>query len=290
MRFCFFAAVFFCLLVGGPVRGQLVFSGTVGTAPIELVMEDDAGDRDVQGLYMYTKYNAPIDLSGVLKGDLLKLTEKDAHGKPSATLIVPAFARANARNTGTWKSLATGRTLPLTLTQRMVVGNSSDGYALLQAASLPASYFRVVLTAGAMPTVSKVQVLDKKTGRLVQELTADCAFRGMHNVSVGDYNFDGLPDFAVFESSYAGPNTSSLYFLYNPASKRYVASGFSGVSLEFDAKKKRIYERNSCCAGSSVTMAEYKVVRNKMVLLAEHCYKWNEKQQKLVERKLSACQ
>jgi hypothetical protein len=104
-----------------------------------------------------------------------------------------------------------------------------------------------------------------------------------------DFNFDGITDFSIFESSYAGPNTSSLYFLYNPKTKKYFESGFSGTSLQFDEKGKRIIETNQCCAGSSVTTAEYKVIKNKMILEKERCFKWNDKKQALVEQKVSKC-
>lgn len=113
---------------------------------------------------------------------------------------------------------------------------------------------------------------------------------GLENISIGDFNFDGILDFAVFETSYTGLNTSSLYFLYDPKSGKYIESGFTGVSLEFDNKAKRIYERNQCCAGSQVTTAEYKVVNNKMVLIKEHCYIWDETKQDMVERKLKECE
>lgn len=289
MQFRVLVSLFWCLLLSGNVRGQAVYSGRVGTASIELVLEDYEPAVAIAGIYVYTKHNSPIAVSGRLENKVLTLTEKDAHGKPAATLKVPVFDLNAASVTGTWKSLATGRELPLTLTRKFVLGDgSAKEYELLQAASLASSYFQLVVDSST--AVSGLKLRDKKTGRLLQRFEVDCQFRGVHNVSVGDYNFDGLADFAVFESSYAGPNTSSLYYLYDPVHKRYVASSFSGVSLEFDAKKKRIYEQNSCCAGSSVTTAEYKVVRNQMVLLAEHCYKWDEKQQKLVERKPSACQ
>jgi hypothetical protein len=90
--------------------------------------------------------------------------------------------------------------------------------------------------------------------------------------------------------SYAGPNTSSLYFLYNTKTKKFFNSGFDGSSLEFDAKEKRIYERNQCCAGTVHTSAVYKVVKNKMVLIEQHCFVWDEKKQDLVERKMKDCQ
>ncbi len=72
---------------------------------------------------------------------------------------------------------------------------------------------------------------------------------GLENITVDDYNFDGIQDFSVFETSYAGPNTSSLYFLYDLKSKKFFKSDFNGVSLEFDMKKKEIFELNQCCAG-----------------------------------------
>lgn len=265
--------------------GQASYVGTVGSAPIELAVDDPA-EGPLDGVYFYPKFGTPIGLSGQRRRGVLTLTEKDARGKPAATFTIPAFGAGAGRLAGTWRSLATGKSLPVVLT-------ATGSHELLQTAALKDSYFKLVLdgqSAGAIGQVVAVKVLAKKTNQLVQQLTVDCQSRGIRSVEVGDYNFDGLPDFSIFESSYAGPNTSSLYFLYDPAKRLFVNSGFAGVSLEFDAKKKRVYERNSCCAGTSVTTAEYKVVRNKLVAVAQHCYRWDEKKQALVERKLSACQ
>ncbi len=265
--------------------GQASYGGTVGGAPVELTL-DDLAEGPVSGVYLYTKFGTPIGLKGQLKRGVLTLTEKDAQGKPTATLTLPAFGTGAGQVAGTWRRLATDKSLPVTLTAA-----SSD--KLLQVAALKDSYFKIKLagqSGEAAGRVVAVQLLAKKTNRLVQQLAVDCQSRGISSVEVGDYNFDGLPDFSIFESSYAGPNTSSLYFLYDPAKRQFVNSGFTGTSLEFDAKKQRVYERNSCCAGTSVTAAEYKVVRNKLVVVAQHCYRWDEKKQALVERKLSACQ
>jgi hypothetical protein len=266
-------------------RGQASYVGTVGGAPVELALDAPA-EGPVDGAYFYPKFGTPIGLSGQLKRGVLTLTEQDARGKASATLTVPRFSAGASQLAGTWRSLATGRSLPVLL-------KATDSRELLQLAARQDSYVKLVLDGqpgGADSRVVAVKLLAKKTNRLVQQLAVDCELHGVHSVEVGDYNFDGLPDFSIFESSYAGPNTSSLYFLYDPARRQLVDSGYAGVSLEFDQKKKRIYERNSCCAGSSVTTAEYKVVHNEMVLLAQHCYRWDEKKQQLVERKLSACQ
>ena len=265
--------------------GQASYVGTVGGAPVELAL-DGTAEGTVDGVYFYPRFGTPIALTGQLKRGVLTLTEEDARGKASATLTVPKFSAGANQLVGTWRSLATGKSLPITLA-------ASNSRELLQRAVLKDSYFKLVLDGqsdGANDHVVAVKLLAKKTNQLVQQVAVDCQSHGVYSVEVGDYNFDGQPDFSVFESSYAGPNTSSLYFLYDPARRQFVNSGYAGVSLEFDQKKKRIYERNSCCAGSSVTTAEYKVVRNKMVLLAQHCYRWDEKKQQLVERPASACQ
>lgn len=267
------------------VLGQVSYVGTVGGAAVELALNDPA-EGPVEGVYFYPKFGTPIGLSGQLKRGQLVLTEKDARGKPAATFTVPTFGAGAGRLAGTWRSLATGKSLPVVLT-------ATDSHEILQINSLNNNYFKLVLddqSAGPFGHVVAVKILAKKTNQLVQQLAVDCESRGTHSVEVGDYNFDGLPDFSVFESSYAGPNTSSLYFLYDPATRQFADSGFAGISLEFDAKKKRVYERNSCCAGTSVTTAEYKVVDNELVVIAQHCYRWDEKKQALVERKLSACQ
>ncbi len=112
---------------------------------------------------------------------------------------------------------------------------------------------------------------------------------GINSISIGDFNFDGNPDFSLFEQSYAGPNTTSLYFLYDPKTHKYFNSGWEGVSLDFDFVAKKVFERNSCCAGRTQTTATYKVVQNKLILIEEHCYTWDEKTEELVERKMDEC-
>ena len=293
-----FLRIFFaCLLFAQVAAGQSVrYAGSVGTAPIELTLMESVNGH-IGGVYTYTRFGTPIGLSGTLKQGLLQLTERNSLGKISASLTITDFAATNETATGTWKDLATGRQLPLVLTRLPGGGTepltASGGHELLQAASLPNTYFKIVLAGNSDDyngQVTAVRLVEKRTNRLVQELAVASQSHGLNTVQVGDYNFDGHPDFEVFESSYAGPNTSSFYFLYNPLTKRYVDSGFTGTSLEFDARSKRIYETNSCCAGSSVVRNEYKVVRNRMVLVAEHCYRWDDKKQELVERKPSACQ
>ena len=281
-----------CLLVTRTALGQTRYTGSVGSAAIELTLLDNASTI-LAGVYTYCKFNHPIALDGTLKQGTCHLVERNSHGKATAALTIAGLAATSRTVAGSWKNLATGQQLPVTLTRVWEDDGASEASReLLQVASLPNTYFRIVLTGSPayLDQVEAVRLFDKKTNRLVQRVPVSCASQGLHSVSVGDFNFDGHPDFSVFESSYAGPNTSSLYFLFDPVTKRYVESGFTGTSLEFDGSTKRVYETNSCCAGSSVQHFTYKIVRNQMVLVAQHCLKWDEKKQALVERKPSECQ
>ncbi|MDB5268720.1 MAG: hypothetical protein JWP58_1760 [Hymenobacter sp.] len=291
MRTLLVAIILLALGAWGEAWGQASYVGTIGTLPIELALDDYSGG-EVDGAYLYKKFGTPIVLHGTATKGKMELVESDGRGKATGRFSMPAFATGHQTVTGTWQNLITGQKLPLALTQQFTLSSNQESAAsreLLQASALKTCYFKVVLSGSE--SIGSVRLYEKKTGRLVQELkVADCELRGLRSVSVGDFNFDGLEDFAVFQQSFAGPNTASLYFLYDPARKRYVESGFGGVSLEFDAKTRRVYETNSCCAGSSVQKFTYKIVRNRMVLVEQHCLRWNEKTQALVERKPSECQ
>ncbi len=158
---------------------------------------------------------------------------------------------------------------------------------LIQTDSLPDKYFKVVVSGDRAVAV---EIFEKKTDRLIQKIVVDCEQRGAESVSVGDFNFDGLKDFSIFESSYAGPNTSSLYYLYDPVKRQFFDSKYEGTSLEFDGKTKLISATNQCCAGRSVVTETYKVVKNKMVLVSEQCYVWDDKKGKQIERPMKRCQ
>jgi hypothetical protein len=284
------------LLTSFNLFSQTSYSGFIDKYPIELVTHIYS-DGDARAVYAYSNFDEPILINGKLQKHKLSLFEKDKSGNDKATLIFDNFNAGDNEIKGNWTDLKTGKQLEITLTKRFDIdyGDSVEwkDRELLQSASLGDKYFKLIVSKAKgyfYARVTGVKILERKTDRLIQQLELDCQLMGLKNISVGDYNFDGIPDFSVFESSYAGTNTSSLYFLYDKKTNKYFDSGFNGTSLEFDSKTKRIYERNSCCAGTSVITAEYKVVNNKMVLLKEHCYKWDDKKEELVERKMKDCQ
>ncbi len=278
------------------IFAQTNYVGLIGKYPIELLTDIHA-DGDARAIYCYTNFDDPIEINGNLKNGKLTFFEKGKQNESTASLQFDNYNSKNNKLEGTWTDLKTHEQLTIILNKSFDIdyGDSIEwaDREIIQPVSLDNKYFKLVISKtrdNFYAKVTGVKIFEKKTDRLLQKLDLDCQLLGLNNISIDDYNFDGIPDFSVFESSYAGPNTSSLYFLYDTKTKQYFESDFSGVSLEFDSTKKRIFERNQCCAGASVTTAEYKVVKNKMVLLKEHCYKWNEKKQALVERKMKDCQ
>lgn len=260
--------------------GQNNYSGFIDKYPIELSVNTNTSGNSY-GMYVYTTFDEPIILEGNLDKEKLILFEKDSKGIKSASITFKNFNLESESIEGIWKDLKNGKQLKITLSKKTETGNG-----IIQNISIDDKYFRIVTD---YQNVSEIKIFQKKTDKLIQTFKVDCRFMGLNSISAGDYNFDGITDFSVFETSYAGPNTSSLYFLCNPKTKKYFESGFSGTSLKFDEKRKRIIETNQCCAGASVTTAEYKVVKNKMVLEKEQCFKWSEKKQALVEQNVSKC-
>ena len=276
--------------------GQTTYAGFIDKYPIVFVT-DIYSDGDARAFYVYTKFDDPIRINGNLKNGLLKLTEKNGANKDIATLIFKDYNSKSNNIEGIWKNISSNKELKITLTKSFDIdfGDSIEwkNKELLQPTSLKDKYFKLIISKEKnrfYAIVTGLKIFEKKTDKLIQQIDLECQLWGIDNISIDDYNFDGISDFSVFEQSYAGPNTSSLYFLCDKQTNTYFESEFGGTSLEFDSKNKKIYERNQCCAGASVTTAEYKVVKNKMVLLKEHCFKWDEKKQKLVERKMKDCQ
>lgn len=259
---------------------QVNYKGFIDKFPVELFAEINSGN-DTNAVYVYSNFDEPINLTGNFTKGTVTFFEKDIKGNKTASLIFPNYNPENETLNGTWTNLKTKKELQINLTK---ISENSDG--IIQVTSIDDKYFRVFTD---YESINEIRIYQKKTDKLIQKFQVECRFSGINSIDIGDFNFDGLPDFSIFESSYAGPNTSSLYFLYNPKTKKFFESGFVGTSLEFDKKRKIITETNQCCAGSSIINADYKVVKNKMILIKERCFKWNEKKQALVEQKPSKC-
>ena len=271
------------------IFGQTSYSGFVGESPVTMVT-DIYSDGVANATYVYDKFDEPIKLEGKLIKNKLTFVEKDAKKRARATLTFDNFDAKNAGIKGIWRDAKTGKTLDIKLNKDFELGYGTGGdpaeREVIQSDSFPDRYFKVVV---ANDRAVAVKIFEKKTDRLLQKIDLDCQQRGAESISIGDYNFDGIQDFSIFESSYAGANTSSLYYLYDPTTRNFFDSEYEGTSLEFDEKKKLITMTNQCCAGSSVVKATYKVVKNKMVLVSESCYKFDEKRGELIKRPIKQC-
>ena len=275
---------------------QTNYKGYIDKSPIELVTHIYS-DGDARAIYCYQKIDDPIVINGRQFKDTLVLFEKNKQGKVTATLTLLNFTEKKNTLVGTWKNVQTKQELPIILNKEFELEYGDkiacEDREIIQQVSLKHFYFKLVISKTAdyfYPVVSGVKIYQKQTDSLIQFIKLGCQLSGLGSLEIDDYNFDGITDFSVFESSYAGPNTSRKYFLYNPKTKKFFDSNFEGVSLDFDQKTKRISEHNQCCAGRQHTTAKYKVVNNKMVLVEQHCYIWSEKKQDLVERKMKDCQ
>ena len=281
----------------GSATAQASYSGQLGGASIEMLVGKVDLPRGM-GVYLYSKVGTPILLNSNMHHGALVLTEYTADRpitqqnlfktkyKQSATLTIPAFSFSTPVLHGTWRSLTTKRQLPLTLT--LTTGPNDAGTAAapptaLQMDAAPDYYFKTLLTGkGNAPAtrVKAVQVIEKKTNRIIQQFPVNCRAIGQHSVSVDDYNFDGLLDFSIYEddaetpdlASFGYNNTTSQFFLYDPAAKQFIASGFQGIGLTFDAKKKRVYKYTPTNTYGVLTEEEYRVANNHLVLISKRTF------------------
>lgn len=271
------------------VNSQSSYSGFLGKFPITLVMYHYS-DGVSLAYYTYDNYDSPITINGNLKNGELKLFEKDNTGNNTATLVFEHFEENKEEIKGTWIKSDKSKTYQISLHKDFDIdyGDSVEWTSkeLIQSNSTEEHYFKTIITKEKgefYGRISGIKIFQKKTDKLIQTIELDCQLFGIDNVSVGDYNFDGIQDFSVFEASYAGPNTSSIYFLRNPNSESYLESNFSGTSLEFDNDSRLIYEHNQCCAGRSHMNATYKVVNNEMVLIEQKCLEYDEEKEDFIE-------
>lgn len=277
---------FFFFLLTTFLSAQISYKGFIDKYPIELVA-DIYSEESGSAVYAYSNFDTPILLYAKLVGKNLVLTEKDKNNKVNAKFILQNYNPGNKELSGTWKDINSGKELKVSLTKEFDIRDKYNtvwtSREILQMNSFKDKYFKLVLSREKdryQASVVGIKIFEKRTDKLLQKFDVECQLLGIGNINIDDYNFDGIPDFSVYEAGTAGPDSTSLYFLYDPKTGKYFESSFSGSSLEFDSKRKIISEHNQCCAGRNVMTAEYKVVNNKMVLLKRNCVEFDDKSQK----------
>lgn len=248
------------------------YVGKIGS--IDVTASFSQGEYEAS--YMYNKFRTPIKLIKSDNNSDAQLIFIEKTGKvETAAFNLKSDGKSLS---GFWINKKTGQKLPVTLNAY------NDARGELQSDSFKNSYFRISCNDNG----KVVTIIDKKTDSDITRITADGMCR--HNeLEVGDYNFDGFKDFSVFESFYAGPNTSRLYYLYNPKNKKHLLSDqLSLVSLFFDPVEKTVTSTNQCCAGSVMTIDTYKWQGATLKLINGECYMRNEEGEE-IKKPRKAC-
>lgn len=210
-------------------------------------------------IYMYDKHRTPIPLHFASKDDngVIKYIEKNND------ISVAELRLTQKNNTfyGYWKNIKTGQRHPISLTL------SDDLRGNIQSTSFDDAYVRIRCD----DTGKKTHIINKQTDKTVFTLTSEGTCNN-DELEIDDYNFDDYPDFSVFESYYAGPNTSRTYYLYDSTTRRYNETDqLSLTSLYFDKKTKTVTSTNQCCAGAQIIIENYKWIGKKLKMIDGVC-------------------
>jgi len=261
-----------------------MYSGFIGNLAIELTL-DSYSEGKTQGVYSFKKNDNQVELLGEIYGGDLILSNSDTIEKRTEQFIIPSISLNKKSVTGIWKDLKSGKEFKIQLTKTsqfdLYDETTFSSLEFMQAKSSEDHYFRLILTKKKTEDVKVigVKVYQKVSDSLINSFSIESEFIGLNNISVDDFNFDGKLDFSVFEASYIGRNTSSIYFL-KTNSNNYFKSDFRGVSLQFDSKKELITEHNS--SNSSFQNKIYSIKDNKMIFLREECFTYDLGYEKFV--------
>lgn len=243
------------------------YVGTIGKLPIAVEI-DRLGDT-LTGTYRYGgNAKQGIALQGRASGGGFELTET-AGGKMTGLWHVRLTAGSIS---GTWSSPDGSRKLPLAATSapsgkafpyeiRIVLPTGVDAAAVAAKERAPDACDEDPRDS----QVTALDLMDPKTGRLVQRLgqdVADLLSRGTCRVFlpiVEDMNFDGWPDLRIARFLPAAPNVPFAAWLYDPATGKLAFNGELSqiASPRFDAKARRVTSttRGSCCSYESEVYA-----------------------------------
>ncbi|MEN8858688.1 MAG: hypothetical protein ABF260_11590 [Flavobacteriaceae bacterium] len=259
------------------ISQYLMYTGFIGDSPIDLILHSYS-DGNTQGVYSFKKNDNPVEIKGEIDRGNLILSNSDTIEKRTEQFIIPAVSLIKKSVTGIWKDLKSRKEFKIQLTKT----NQFDLYdettfsslEFMQAKSSEDHYFRLILTKKKTEDVKVigVKVYQKVSDSLINYFSIESEFIGLNNVSIGDFNFDGEIDFSVFEASYFGRNTTSIYFLKSKGNN-YFKSDFRGVSLQFDSKKELITEHNN--SNGSIQNKIYSVKNNKMIFIREECFTYD---------------
>ena len=130
-----------------------------------------------------------------------------------------------------------------------------------------------LMIAGPEKRLILATVIDTQSGKTLQRLPMNLPFDEYSDTDSSsvfhDINFDGYTDVVLFSNSYAGSNTSSSVWLFNPETRKFEFNPDLSrlTKLTVDPAKKTASTSNSCCAGLSSTSETYRWKGKKLELI-----------------------
>ncbi len=220
-----------------------VYKGMIGKDSVVLFLQmtphySDMENKDlpVHGVYINKKSNEPVSLEGFFYriNNKVQLIHRDQHGKQTQLIEFPFSSPALIN--GTWSDSNENKKVSLINTGSMIdtlYMDSTKPIDILMDTSLKDAYLvgiysREVSGSNNSAKMDKLKVIDKKTGKLAQEIDlSDLDFECgnvftilFKNVQLRDYNKDGYPDLLIWQK--AGKMGSAFYALYDPKKKKFI--------------------------------------------------------------------
>lgn len=240
--------LFLSLMIYITSYATTIYKGDINGSKISLFLDDR------EGVYIYNKHKIPIPLEIGKDKEKLILKSNDE------IFYFENYDKKKEKIRGKWKK--GDKELVVNLEKRLDTDFSLGGdkiIAIPMFHSTKNEYFWVKInkdekSSWSRAFVEEILIYDKKTRKLLQKIDIKdeelSTFIGINSLDVGDYNFDGVIDFSIFGSFFAGPNTISNYFLKNKKNGKYeLAESYSYTSLSFDEKEKKVYSESSSGAG-----------------------------------------
>ncbi|HEX8545353.1 MAG TPA: hypothetical protein VF691_00250 [Cytophagaceae bacterium] len=286
----------FLVLFSVAAFSQTLYSGSIGKYPIQINIHYYPHKDKYAAVYAYDKQDTPLNMDGYMEDKDLILeryekTPNSRHEKLVESLRLKNFDFKEKQIYGSWIDEVTGKDLTLTLSQTFhtIEPENSDWAEreFLQSTSAKDVYFKIAYKKpqqGKLARASKIKVLEKVTDKILHEFQIDCKLLRMSNISVEDYNFDGLEDFSCFKEE-----DQNIYFLRDPKTLKYYRSTFLETYLRFDQKKKTIEEVKTLCKDKLDVHFVYKLVNNEMVLIKKFTTSYDPKTDRWVETSFGGC-
>ena len=199
------------------------YHGYIGNQSIKLITLNSSGNF-ITGIYSYDKYNTPIEFHGSFKQDTMVLYEnyiwnKYDWDKYNAIIKFDNFDIHNKKLVGKWINQSQTKELSILILKDTTIDPSNvqiDSLELLQSASTKEDYFKILITNyGNGAKVFGVKVYSKRKNEMKQEILFDddIDLRMFGNVSVDDYNNDGIEDFAILVPDNNGNNPTGTCYI-----------------------------------------------------------------------------